>query len=256
MKLWPFGKRSLIDPETANWHVDNFRWLTTEFGEVTNLKNRDLVLPTPHAFKTAGKSGHELAEHVFEQVKQHAGLSDWHADVQAHDSVPDKYEGENIIRPVHERSAAGTFSVQSGNVVTITYSVSNLDRPHTLITVFAHELAHYLLATAPSLPVPPDETEFLTDLTAVFLGFGVFLSNDRFQYEQFQDGVMSGWQWRRLGYLPEDDLIFATALFLKSKRIAGTNAAKYLKSHLAKKLELAMRQIDELAPNGIYYPQP
>src|SRR5205085_12416082 len=52
--------------------------------------------------------------------------------------------------------------------------ISLLAHPGRLIATFAHELAHYLLATAPtSPPCEDDEHEFLTDLTAAYLGFGV-----------------------------------------------------------------------------------
>ncbi len=72
-----------------------------------------------------------------------------------------------------------------------------------MVATFAHELAHFLLATSPEpLPVPDEEVEFLTDLTAVFLGFGLFLCNTRFRYEQFSDGVSAGWSMKRQGYCP------------------------------------------------------
>ena len=61
--------------------------------------------------------------------------------------------------------------------IVISYVPALLKRPDHLIATLAHELAHYLLATArDSPPCEKEEREFLTDLAAVYLGFGVFLS--------------------------------------------------------------------------------
>lgn len=247
MKLWPFAVKPLLDPETAAWHRENFRWLVETFGAVTGFDHRQLIVPAPSVFTTNKLGGHALAEHILAQVKLHAGLTDWDAELVADDSVPPEDGSDNIVKPVHGKFAAGTFSLGAGNRIRITYATRSLAEPEILIATLAHELAHYLLATAPGeLPVPDDEHEFLTDLAAVFLGFGTFLANSAFTFQQFQDGMMQGWKTSRLGYLPETDLVFATALFLKA-RGAGPEAAKrYLKPHLGKMLERAMAQVSGL----------
>jgi hypothetical protein len=113
-----------------------------------------------------------------------------------------------------------------------------------LIAVFAHELAHYLLATAGEWPVcADDEKECLTDLAAVFMGFGVFLANARFSRETYTDGVWHGWRIGHAGYLPEADLIFALALFLRAKGLDADAACDSLKPHLAKLLRRAMHEM-------------
>lgn len=90
-------------------------------------------------------------------------------------------------------------------------------------------------------PCADDERECLTDLTAVYLGFGVFLANTRFTFETMQSGSLQGWRWSRSGYLPETDLIFALALFLEAKALDATEALACLKPHLAKMLRKTMQ---------------
>ena len=85
--------------------------------------------------------------------------------------------------------------------------------------------------------------EFLTDLAAVYLGFGVFLANTRFEFEAISDGPMQGWRWQNSGYLPEADLIFALALFLRAKELDERPACEALKSHLAKMLKRAISEV-------------
>lgn len=242
--MWPFSKSPLLDAETAGWHEENFRWLIRQFGESTAFARRDLVQPTPQSFSTGGLQGDQLAAHVLEQVKDKAGLAKWPTRLAAHDSAdPYGFEGLATIRPEGRSGAAGTFSASREHGVLITYSVRLLSDPHGMVATFAHELAHYLLATRREpLPVPREEEEFLTDLTAVFLGFGLFLCNTRFRYEQFQAGAGGGWRWNRQGYLPESDLLFATALFLRARRLPLAAAEPFLKPYLRKNMRRAYDQ--------------
>jgi hypothetical protein len=75
------------------------------------------------------------------------------------------------------------------------------------------------------------------------MGFGVFLANARFQMEPFSDGAMQGWRMGHSGYLPEADLIFALALFLRAKEFQADDACRSLKPHLAGLLRRAMKQL-------------
>jgi hypothetical protein len=119
-----------------------------------------------------------------------------------------------------------------------------LARPEQFIATMAHELAHYLLARAREPFIcAEDEHEFLTDLAAVFMGFGVFLANARFTMQTYADSQVQGWQWNRSGYLPEADLIFALALFLRVKGLEADAASPGLKPHLAGLLRRAMQRL-------------
>jgi len=116
-----------------------------------------------------------------------------------------------------------------------------LERPDRLIATFAHELAHCLLATAREPPPCDDsEMECLTDLTAIYLGFGVFLANARFTFERLKDGTLEGWRMGHAGYLPEADLVFALALFIEAKELDPAPVLACLKPHLAKILKRAL----------------
>ena len=77
-----------------------------------------------------------------------------------------------------------------------------------------HELAHYLLATIRK-PTPGGRElhEFVTELTAVYTGFGVFRANAAFRFGQHQDVYGQGWSAGRSGYFSEPTWAFAIALF-------------------------------------------
>jgi hypothetical protein len=61
---------------------------------------------------------------------------------------------------------------------TIKLEKSNFDRPADLVGIMAHELAHQRLLGEKRYPRDNFDNELLTDLTAVFHGFGVFLANN------------------------------------------------------------------------------
>jgi hypothetical protein len=53
-----------------------------------------------------------------------------------------------------------------------------LDRPEVLVGILAHELAHQRLLGEGRIDPSRFDNELLTDLTAIFHGFGVFLANN------------------------------------------------------------------------------
>ena len=78
----------------------------------------------------------------------------------------------------------------------ITYNPSLTDDIDAMIATFAHELGHYLMSTAKTAPPGGWELhELHTDLTAVYLGFGLFLANSARSFGQFQSAAK--WAGRR-----------------------------------------------------------
>lgn len=246
--MWPFKRKPIVDTDTATWHIDNFAWLAATFGKDGFFAGSVLALPKPGFFPSDGETGHARALCIFEQVKEYCGLRDWPVELVADDNPVAVHAATPTlatldVMPTEDKQAQGTFSVADG-VVRITYSASMLGQPERLIATFAHELAHYLLASADSAPpCDEDEHEFLTDLTAVFLGFGVFMANAAFDFEALHDSMLQGWRMRRTGYLPEPDLVFATALFITAKDLDPAPALDCLKPHLAKQLRHALRDL-------------
>jgi hypothetical protein len=69
------------------------------------------------------------------------------------------------------------------------------------------------------------------------------MANSVFEFETIQDGPMQGWRYGRSGYLPEQDLVFATALFITAKKLDPSPAYQCLKPHLAQQLKRALRDL-------------
>ena len=154
--MWPFKRIPLIDPESADWHLENFEWLVRCYAENESLADAKLILPKPGFFPNDGERGHALAERIFNQVKAYCQIADWPAEL-----IPGN--------PVREPGRA------------------------------LHD-------------VVPDDA----------LG-------------------TQGWRTRRHGYLPEKDLVFATAIFIRAKNLDPDEP------HLAKDLNRALQDLDARA---------
>jgi hypothetical protein len=96
--------------------------------------------------------------------------------------------------------AAGTWSPGDGpwrkGVIRLERSLA--DRPADLIGIMAHELSHQLLLGQKRWDPESFDNELLTDLTAVYHGFGVFLANN----PRKSTGKLSKWPGTSL-YRPE-----------------------------------------------------
>ena len=102
---------------------------------------------------------------------------------------------------------AGTEDVHSGK---IRIEESALDRPANLVGTMAHELSHQRLLGEGRIDSSSFDNELLTDLTAVYHGFGVFLANN----PRRSTGELSYWpgtKLRRPEYLSEPMLGYALA---------------------------------------------
>jgi hypothetical protein len=113
------------------------------------------------------------------------------------------------------------------------------------VAVFAHELAHYLLATiAEPLPGGEEVHELATELAVAYAGMGILAANAAFAFEQFQDGMTQGWSSSRSGYFSERSWAFALAVFLILTGRRG-QADPWLKPTLRDMVRAADRYLDK-----------
>ena len=153
-----------------------------------------------------------MAEAVFARVRGYAGMAEWPCELQVQEADPNPVVAPTLLVKNSPSAPAGTFrDTESGT--RITYHPDRVNDPMSLVATFAHELAHY--RTVGFSEPPPDGWgvwEHATDLAAVFLGFGLFLANSRFNFSQFSDGQTMGWQWQQQGYLSEPEILHMHAI--------------------------------------------
>lgn len=243
-----FGPKRPLGAEEWEWQLAAFRWLLDEFGGLEAHRTGILATPDGDCFPDAVLTGDARAEELLGQIMGIAGIGDWPVRLVMDDGEPNFRPVSQMHAVVPETGKAmGTFQGvddgQGGWMAEIVASRQLLGDEAALVATLAHEVAHYFLCgTDRPMPGGEDCHELLTDLTAVALGFGIFLGNNaRYARHQYADG---GGQWFMAGaqgYLSERALMCALAI---SETLVGRDpmaAAPYLKRHLAADLRDAAR---------------
>lgn len=235
----PFFKhKPPIDREEYDWLLACFAWLRTVLDD--GGIHPQFVFPDhPHLLAAQTATG------LFEAVRDLCGMSDWPCRLER---VADDFDPGDIRIQREGSGACGTFSIEDGEAV-IRYSSAMLRNPDALAATFAHELCHYLLAAAGDPPGGPDLIEHSTDCAAAYLGFGVLLANNARQFEQWTDGEWQGWRASTSGYLSEQSLVTATALFAALHGHSAEAATPYLKPYLQSDYKKASKAISRDFPD-------
>lgn len=101
----------------------------------------------------------------------------------------------------HHRGAAGWFRGEVDGVYRFGVDTSAASRPENLVATLAHETAHAWRHRHAVVHPDRDHEERLTDLTTVYLGFGVLNTNAAWQYRAGSQAAGGGWEKQELGYL-------------------------------------------------------
>lgn len=240
-----FRKGTLLGDELTEWQFDVFAWLLRHTGGFEALRQRRLIYPTPAFFPQKSAQGKAFAESIFEQVRQHAGMLDWPCMLQAQEEDPDPLVAPALLVEGTPNSPAGTFR-RTGEGALITYRPGKTGDPEALIATFAHELAHYRTADFPEPPPGGWEVwEPVTDLAAVFLGFGLFLANTCFRFSQHQDARSMGWRAQWQGYVSEPELLHMHAILAHLLGVPAAEARPWLKSSLHGAWKRVYREVSQ-----------
>lgn len=244
-----FRRRPPIDADEWEWQLASFAWLEREYAADPIRTARILARPDGDEFPDTDAKGHALAEELLAQVKAIAGIAPWPTDLKPMLKRPVGQTLSQGVSMAGGSGAAGTFQMVAGadNLFRgeIRYAEEDVNHPVDLVGTLAHEVAHYRLHRLPAHgPGGAECEELLTDLTAIWLGFGIMLGNQarygRHVANEHGQWYMSGSR----GYLSEGARMTALAL---SETLAGRDpmvAALYLKPHLVKDLGQAVRYIE------------
>jgi len=244
--LLPFLKPPrLLDETTVQWRFDSFAWALRHFDARLFFDETLLVTPSNAHFPGTVDSSEGMTRLIFERVRLYAGLSHWPCrlvDEDAAASLPPRaMPAEGLARAGGELVAAPTDAAQGLPVV---YRAAQLRDPEVMIAHFAHTLAHYLGTTAAEPPPGGEENRpHVTELLAVFLGFGVAMADSANTTKIRSCSSCSGPAVERENYLSQYDVTYALAIFCRLKDIPTKTAAGHLKSSLRPFFKKAMKDV-------------
>jgi len=235
-----------IDEDVADWQFEGYAWLIKNLGLQKALSDTELWLPADvHFGDMKNYNGHDLAQYIFRKICERSKMDSQAIKLTAVEENMGGFLGDSaILKTIGNRACGRYFLAEKDNGdgfnEEITYDIGLCETPMNLIATLAHESAHAIHSRShAALDVEPELYELFTDLTAVYLGYGIFLANSRFSFASDS----RGWQAQGAGYLPEADLVFATAIFMKIKNIPLETAKPYLKPKLFKILKKSFKQL-------------
>ncbi len=201
----PFRPTCPCDPAAKCWLEQRLEWLARNFG-LHLLLERAVILPTDEFFPDPYDGTPAAVRRMFRRVCHYMEVDPNRVEIKLFtDRTPGAVGATRGF-------AAGTWQGGEGpwQKGIIRIERSSLDRPSDLVGIMAHELAHQRLLGEGRADPTAFDNELLTDLTAVYHGFGVFLANN----PRKSTGQLSYWPGSKLvrpEYLSEPILGYALA---------------------------------------------
>ena len=169
-----FKPRCPVDPAAKRWIEGRLQWLSEQFGRDV-FTRRAIILPTNEFFPDPVDGTEASVRNLLNQV---CGYMDVDPELVA----LEMFTNETELWLVDDAGkylptgAAGLYEEQIGRTV-VHIETSELMNLEGLVGTMAHELAHFRLMGQRRVTGDEYDNELLTDLTAVFLGLGIFLGN-------------------------------------------------------------------------------
>jgi hypothetical protein len=232
------------------------RWIETsllmlaEMFEPDYLKSLITIPPDKKYFDRRFNGTEEDAIFVFKSLVSLMHIDAWEIELMFYSNRPTKFS-EGIVATPQEK-LKGSWKSSSGEYVDkglgnkeIWIEIDLLNDSQALIATMAHELAHYKLLGEYRMEY---NDEHLTDLTAIAFGFGIFMGNSHFKFEQWHGNTHHGWQIQKKGYLPEQVIAYAMA-WLAHYRDENIEWKQYLNKTILKYFELSYEYIAQSKVN-------
>jgi hypothetical protein len=241
----------LPDPLEQEWLLSRLRRLISRGGHDPFVSG-PIVAPTKEFFPDPWEASVAGLERVTRRLLQYAGLGHLGVELSVFSDAAETpaEEGDHPYR-----STVGVFAGIRRRKCRFAVNDQQSGDPEALAGVMAHEVAHAYRAhhnLVQSGQRHHDEEELLTDLTTVYLGFGVLAVNNAHRYRSSgeQRGALAYHSWRtsKIGYLPAQAFSFLLAVQLAARETDGDfrrRLARHLETDQAAYVKAALREIEE-----------
>ena len=236
-----FAKKPVLDDEAIAWMFEGFSWALKNLGGENFKENTILVEPSNRHFPGRETSEHGMAQLIFEQVKQYAGVSHW--PCQLIDRATFEESGLSIL---NIRNVLASQSGEQPVPLLIPYEPLQARNPEVMIANYAYTIAYHMADLSPEpLPCKDDQWPYFLELIAVYLGFGVMMVNTALPQRGGGCGSCRSPLMERHGFLSENEVTYALAIFCVLKGISAKDVAPLIKKHERPFLKKAMKDVAE-----------
>lgn len=247
-----FARKPLLDQGTTEWLFDAYAWALQHFDSAYFYQQTRLITPSDSDFPDKVASPEQMMLKIFDRVRGYAGMQSWPCEL-----IPLFADMDPVtIPPISVLHAlrgpdCEVVVLEQGRGLPITFDPQHLANPPVMIATFAQGLAGHL-GQACAVPPPggEDNRAHANDLLAVFMGFGLFLSNHAFTITR---GGCSGCGVSAacLGAMTEEEFTYALAIFTVLKALSEKQVEAQLKSQLRGFYRKAVNEMTSLRVDEI-----
>jgi hypothetical protein len=200
-----------LEPDEREWLIERTAELIASAGWERFVR-APLVLPDAHSFPDRWTPDVRGLRVLAQRLLAYAGLDQLDVEVTVFEGARASNRGTHGD---YHGTAAWFAGIEDG-VCLFGCDTGQLDDPVGVVGAMAHEVAHAFRRFHALEVDDRDLEERLTDLTTVYLGFGVITTNAALRHRSSLVGgglFVSQWSRNQLGYLPAAAMSFALGLW-------------------------------------------
>lgn len=188
--------------DERKWLGHNLRDVIAKQGLMTFVSLK-LLEPSPASFPDPWSRRVGDVHRLTQRLMAHAGLA----------AVPFVLSGFEGASSAWDASTAGWYAgLDDNGRCRFGVALKQLRDPEAAVGVMAHEVAHAWREQHDLVIEDREEEEHLTDLTTIFLGFGILTANNTDRYRTYGNARVTGWSLSSAGYLPPQAMTWLLAL--------------------------------------------
>ena len=188
-----------------------------------------------------------MAQIIFDKVREYAGLKHWPCRLTTDQSCLTR-QAQLTIHGSSLRTMEGSIADSQSETesLAILYDPRQVTNPEAIIASFSHTLAHYLGSMAQNLPPGgADNWPHITEVLAVFMGFGLMFANSAFEYRNTTCGSCQPQKVQRQSFLSQYDITYALAIFAVLKEIPLKDVSPHVKKSLRSYFKRAYKDVQK-----------
>ncbi|MFD0796638.1 ankyrin repeat domain-containing protein [Maribacter chungangensis] len=237
--FWKTKPKLPVTPNDQIWVEESLSFLKDSLG-VEKLLDISTVTPTKEFFNRDFDNSKTDAEFILERCTALMDIPRDKITLEFYSEENNYLDDGTLLSTTADiygksKGTAGTYQ-KHGENATIRIETGQLKHPDSLVATIAHELAHEKLLGENRIV---RNHEYLTDLTAIAYGFGIFIANTKFQFRSGK-GNGFGWKMQSQGYLPEQVSAYAMASLALKKKEIHHDYKEYLDSSVRKYFEQSL----------------
>ncbi|MGD1846343.1 MAG: hypothetical protein ACFB10_13230 [Salibacteraceae bacterium] len=245
--------RPSVTPEDRQWIEEALLWFEKEYG-ASFLKSVPILEPTSNFFDRKFDGTAADAHYLLDKASEVLSVKSRKIDLAFFG-----YSTQELLKSGvtihHEAALEQDFALGFCEEPTVGHyqidlEIDQLSNTPLLLTTLVYELSHLKMVEEERIDEP---NEYLADLHGVVFGFGIFMANSIWNFRQWRDNTHQGWHGQKTGFLPEEMMAYAIALFQNYQQ--GSDAwSKHLNRSMFRLFKKNMEYLEE-TEDEILFPE-